>query len=480
MLELIWGVIIAFIQVGIFGGLPLLALKYYEWYDDRLVDRKIGGWIGQQKFETVELVVPPNTSFSISEMQAFFNESVVISGNRGVAEIYSTGAAFFDMAFEIIGHDGKFNIYLTLEKARLELLIGFLKSYYPTLGIFPCKHPFEDWPSEWIEGEGLNGLTGFRGADIVPAKTDLHPLKDWTKFYNNGVLISDPMNILINTMKSMPKDGYLIFQYAFRPHPDAQNGKTGSWEKELGALRKEFLTNNVVERVAGGIQSLTREEEDILQNAQVKLKSNQYRTKLRWAVIYDPKGSVNQGNIKKSIGAYLQELSTSVQSLKDSGGTNTIKEYSGGSFGPFDSLLGGWINKVYWGKSEKYHRVQRLYKTLIGHSLGSGDDPFFLDPGSIASMLHFPQIKQQEQNNSNSINYQNPGYQSGLVIQQYQPSFFVQQDGTRVPANQFMPGQGINQPVMSYSNQNQAYLNNNQVPQLVQVENYEPPDNLPT
>jgi hypothetical protein len=493
MIEFIWSLLSGFVQVFLYGGFIIFGLKYYEWYDDRLVAKRSGRWAAKQNIRTVEIVPPIDSALLISEMQSLFTEIYGISGNRTPDEIYSTGAGFFNIAFDIIGHNSQVQYFLTMESSRLDLTVSFLKQHYPTIEVRDTVHPFKSWPQEWWDQDGLNGLRAYRGADIVPAKTDLHPLKSYKKFYNSsGGLVNDPMNVLMNTLKNMPADGYLVMQYIFRPHPGVLATRVKGWEDTIQKLKKEFIDNNSVEKIGANVQTLTQEEEEILQNAIVKMKSIQYRTKLRWMLIYDKKsGTVDEGNIKKGIGAYFQDLSTSVQSVKDSDATNTEKRYPGGMFGPLDAVVGNWMNRIYWTTTERSYRMRRLYSALINQSLDTGEDSsnFFLDPESIASLLHFPQSKttitinpvytqpQQQQTTSDGRH---------VVIQQYQPAFYIQHpDGTQVPVGSMQPVQIINsnttgQAVLDGANQTMqssfiALQNQNQTDIK-----HQPPEDLPT
>ncbi len=483
MFDFIWGLVVGLFQVILFGGFFIFGIKYYEWYDDRLVAKKGGQWASSQKIVTVELIVPPNTPVPISEMETFFTDAHVISGNRSASEIYASGAGFFNMTFDLIGHDGKVQIYLTLEKARMELVLSFLNHHYPAIEAHECEHPFKKWPQEWWMEDGVFGLKTLRGADFVPLKSDLFPLKSWKKFYNsNGILVNDPMNMLYNTLKSMPSDGYLIMQYIFRPHPQVQVSRTKGWNSELQKLRKNFLTNSFVDKTSMSLQALTKEEEEILQGVQVKLNSTQYRVKFRWMVAYDKQSkTVDDGNVRKGIGAYLQELSTSMQGLKDSGDTSTEKKYDGGKFGPFDGMMGNWLNKKYWDGSEKYYRLRRLYSAVVGQSLDTGESSsnFFLDPGSCASLFHFPQDKEAYNNTQTTQTTQNAD--GKVVIQQYQPAFYIRQpDGTQVPvmngSGQALPGNYVRDPNTGEILSLGALPASNQNEEL----KHTPPEDLPT
>jgi hypothetical protein len=266
------------------------------------------------------------------------------------------------------------------------------------------------------------------------------------------------------------------------------------WEAFIQKLRKEYIENNIVEKAGTTVQVLTTEEEEILQNAQVKMKSSQYKTKIRWLLIYNKKSkNVDEGNVKKSMNAYLQELSTSMQSLKDSGETNTAQKYGGGKFGLADGIIGDWLNRIYWTAGEKTYRMRRLYNSVINQSLYIGENPdnFYLDPASLAALIHFPQqktvlgINPVYANQMGNYQEENQNPDKSVIIQQYQPAFYIHNpDGTQIPINPVQPVNFVN-PMTGQSLANSVIqsipgqLEYNNQKRLDELKN-KPPEDLPT
>lgn len=513
MFDFIWGLVVALVEVFLFGGFIISGFKAYEWYFDREIDTKIGGYLGKQKFITVELKVPEGVSLSISEMETIFIESHSISGNRSVQEILSSGKWFFQINFDIISTGGEIHTYLHMEESRLELTRTFVLKHYPNLEFIQCEDPYKSWPRQWWDEDGVNGMHGYRGADIVPVD-DLYPVRSWNTFYGkDGLLISDPMSSLLAYMHTIPKDTVMVMQYIMRPW-DIKPDKKKSWNAKLQKIRHEFLTNSIVEKKGTMIQALTREEEEVLNSIQVKMQKPQYRLKMRWLVLYKnkPKDVLDDGIASKAVASYLREYKTGMQNLFQAGSTNTDKKYDGGKFGPFDGVLGNWLNNIYWGGSEKEYRMRKFYTAVIGRSLDKGmsSNDFLMDTESIASLLHFPESKMRIAtlspvygNHRRGVGQQYEDQQ--VVIQQYQPAFYLQQDGTPVPINspELQPSQPqpvYNQAQSEYTKPQEYHTNSQQYPQYQNqtqqnyspniaqpqqnqtqgINKFKPPDNLPT
>jgi len=480
LLQFFVGIIFGLFQVLLYGGIVIIGVKAYEWYDDKFLEKKKTGYFSKQKFGTVRFIVPPETYIPISEMEAFFVDATSISGGRSISEIYAEGKWFFNLVFEIVAKGGEINTYLTAESGRLELALTFLKTHYPGIESVRCDHPFKNWPENWWDEDGVEGLKGYRGADVVLGKNDVHPIKSWKHFYRDGVLISDPMALLINFLKTTPPDAYVVLQYIFRPF-DARNRIPG-WKKEVQRLRNEFTSNGDFETDSRGFQRLTKEEESILSTAQASINKPRYRLKFRWVTIYDKNNkNIDEGNIKKGIFAYLNEYTTNTQKFTQSGPTNTDESYGGGHFGPLDGKAGKWLNRIYYKSSEKLYRMKRFYKGLIGKEIDFGTDSneLFLDCESCASLFHFPEIKIQTAISSIYGNYKQaqptPNSESPVVIQQYQPAFYLQNDGSQTnvenPSSPQEYESQYNQDHSRASQQNQFPRNSNYTPPQYQSAN---------
>ncbi|MEM1312582.1 MAG: hypothetical protein AAGF07_03920 [Patescibacteria group bacterium] len=497
MIDFIWSLLVGFSQVLIVGGFLIVGLKYYEWYDDRYANRKIARWSNKQEYLTIRILFPEDINLPISEMQSFFEDANVIGSSPSKKELYSQGSSFYNIVIDIIANNGQLGYFLTAERSKMDLVTVFFKNVYPDIDLLSCEHPFKSWPKEWWDREGLGGsLRNYKGSEVAPDDSDLHPLRKWQDFYdNNGHLVSDPISLITDTSGEIPENAFLVLQYIFKPHALNYNQKVKEWELDIKKIRKKFIENKDIEKSGNTIQSLTKEEERILQEAQQKMKSKQFKTKLRWLLIYDKrKSSFDADKYKKIISAYYQELSTDVQSLNNTLSTNTDAKYIGGKFGLLDGLIGGWINTIYWSSGERSYRMKRLYKSIVSQSFEMGDSQscFYLDTQSIASLFHFPQVKEKSKLNKNYYNPQTQPIKAqsvdgkSVVIQQYQPAFYIQQpDGTQVPVSQVQPTSVVStQP--SQSNSDNISFFPSQTPKELNIladptdAKYQPPEDLPT
>jgi hypothetical protein len=474
MFEFIWGVLSGILQAFLFGGFIILGFKLYEWWSDRFYNVKVGKYLSKKKSKTYEISLPYGADTSIAEMEAFFNESSVISGNRSTSEIMSLGKWFFQICFDIVSIGGDVKMYLTAEQGRMDLLRSLLTKHYPDVIMKESPWPYEEWPEEWWNEDGVFGLKGYRGNDIVPAKSQIHPIKNYNEFYSkDGRLINDPMETLFSYLRTIPKDSIVAIQYHLRPWP-AEDAKK-KWKKDLETLREEFTNNAVVEKKGNSIVPITGEEEKILDDARKKIAKAHYRSKIRWFVIHDPKSkSLDPSMAAKGVSAYLQEFSTSQQKLGALREMNTDAKTVSGKYGVLDGIVSDKINAIYWMTRQKEYTMRRIYNGIRNRSGGfNGHDDALMSCADLAGLIHFPKkrLSQVEMREHNMlIQQQNPQASmgtapGGVVIQQYQPAYYIQQDGSVASTGGSLPIQGDNFQ---------------SVPQLeVKRNTPKPPDNLP-
>jgi hypothetical protein len=153
-----------------------------------------------------------------------------------------------------------------------------------------------------------------------------------------------------------------------------------AWKEELKKLRKEFKDNANVEIAdGGGIQLLTKNEQDILNSVEVKLSKDHYQFKIR-AVFLTAAGGPNR--LMSPIMSYFKQYTTEKQFLKPSGEVKTSASSDSKNWGP-------WWDKVYWSKEQEF-RKKNIYKALINRSMGSGSESKYIDVETLTSIFHFP------------------------------------------------------------------------------------------
>lgn len=432
------------IQTFIAGGFIILGFKIYEWWGDRFYTTKVGKYVSKKKVITYDISLPIGADTSITEMEAFFNEASVISGNRSSSEIMSLGKWFFQICFDIVSIGGDVKMYISVEQGRMQLVQALLKKHYPDIIMVETEWPYKQWPKEWWDEDGVFGWKSYRGNEITLTKSQIHPIKSYKEFYSHDDrLMNDPIETLFSYMREIPKDSVMMIQYNLRPWPAAEAKK--KWKKELEKLREEFTNNAVVEKKGNTIVPITSEEEKILDNARRKIPKAHYRSKIRWLVIHDKKSkSLDPSMAAKGISAYLQEFETGQQKLGALREMNTDAKAVSGKYGALDGIVTSKINEIYWMTRQKEYTMRRMYNAIINRDGGfSGGDPL-MSCEDLAGLIHFPMKRMSiAEKNINTLGFANNRttgdqlqnqHQGGVVIQQYQPAYYIQQDGTLAQA----------------------------------------------
>ncbi len=365
--------------VGIFGGgLFVLLDKWNEWYDDRYTDKTIGGWLSKQNNIVVQLFPPTENIRSMSEMENFFINMASIFTNKSQKDIYVEGKWHENYSFEVHSRGGQVNFFVRLNENHLPLLRSALAAHYPTATVVKTQDPFENWPKEW-EGQ-VGPYTDIAGSDInFGTGNDLHPLKSWKEFQrDDNTPVTDPFSTLITGLENIKPEDYVVMQYVLRPRRN--DDKIEEWGAKLKELRKKFKDNaNVEVTETGGIQLLTKNEQNILNAAELRIGKDGYQFKFR-AVFLTAAGGPNR--LMSPIMSYFKQYTTDQQFVKPAGETKTSASAENRYWGP-------WWDKVYWAKEQEF-RKKMLYKSLIGRSMSGGSDANYIDVESLASVFHFP------------------------------------------------------------------------------------------
>jgi hypothetical protein len=372
-----YNILISFGLIFIFGGFWVFGKTLLGWQDERYLDKKIGAWSKKQEKITVQIIPPPVNERSMIEMESFFINLASIFSNKSKKDIYIEGKTHEHYTFEVHSRGGQINLYATFNKNHLPIFRGSLSAHYPTASVIETVDPFETWPKEWTGQVGP--YTQMFGSDMVLFFSDLYPVKSWTYFQrDDNTPISDPFSTLLTGLENIGAEDYVVLQFVLRPRSDQDEVKR--WKEELKALRKEFKTNaNVDVDEKGGVQLLTKNEQEILHSIETKIAKDTYQFKIRMI------GLTATGGPARLIGpimAYLKQYATQNQFFKPDGDTKTSSSSDSKDWGPF------W-DKFYWKREQEY-RKSLIYESLIKRSLGSGSKPKYIDVESLASLFHFP------------------------------------------------------------------------------------------
>jgi hypothetical protein len=371
--------------VTFLGGFVIAGLKGYEWYDDRFLDEKIGGWYGKQNYVMVQLFPPAENLRSMQEMESFYINLHSIYSGKSKKDVYREGKWYENFTFEVHSRGGQVSFYVQLNKNHVSLLRSSLAGHYPGSTIVEIPDPLSSFPKEW-KGEAGPYKHLFT-ADIGFGKSDLFPLKSWKAFQNgSNSPLTDPMTTLISNLENIEAEDYIILQFVLQPQVfDADKRKL--LDGELKDLRDKYSKNSSVEIGAdNSIQVLTKMERAVLDTCEVKLKSTNFKIKMRTAMLSsNPAPNRNLGMIM----SFLKEFNTDEQFTKPDADTKTTAAAEDIQFGPLK-------DKYYWKKENDYRRMKG-YKALLARSMGSGSNPSFMDVESLASLFHFPATEMIDQ-----------------------------------------------------------------------------------
>jgi hypothetical protein len=371
--------------VVLLGGFAIAGLKGYEWYDDRYLDKKIGGWFGKQNYIFVQLFPPGENLRSMQEMENFYiNLSSIYSG-KSKKDVYREGKWYENFTFEVHSRGGQVSFYVYLNKSYLPLLRSSLAAHYPGSTVVEVPDPTGSFPKTW---EGKAGpYNHLFTTDIAIGASDLFPLKSWKVFQvGSNSPLTDPMTTLISNFENIEAEDYIILQFVLQPQvfsPDKQK----ALQEELKKLREDYKKNSSVEvGPDNSIQVLTKQERSIIESCELKLKSTNFKIKIRTALLsVNPAPQRNLGMIM----SFFKEFSTEVQFTKPDADTKTSAAAEGVTLGPFQ-------DKYYWKKEQDYRRLNG-YKAILGRGLGRGSDPKFIDVESLAALFHFPATEMIDQ-----------------------------------------------------------------------------------
>jgi hypothetical protein len=401
---------LALLGVFVLGGFLVIIQKAREYYDDRFLDDKIGGWMSKQEYIFVQIFPPTENIRSLSEMEAFFINLHSVFSGKSKKDVYLKGKWYEPFVFEIHSRGGQIGFFCKMNKNYLPLFRSSLVAHYPGTGIIESPDPIGHWPKEW-EGK-VGPYTYCYGTDIQIAGKPHFPLKSWRAFQRTTEApVNDPINVLISSMEDIEQGDYIVLQYILTPHTDPK--KVSEWKESLKKLKHEFATNAQVETTdAGQVNVLTRQERDIIDSVETKINSNNYKTKIRLLLLSDKPAPQR---LLSRVMNFFKEYQTENQFMKPAKLTKTNIEDDGEGYGIFGLQMAQILDKHYWKREQKY-RLKLAYKAAIKRSGSRGIKPTYLSTDNLAALFHFPTTHMDTTNSL--INKANADYQTGTSVVQ--------------------------------------------------------------
>ena len=374
-----------FLLVILLGGVVIAGMKSYEWYDDRFLDTKIGGWFAKQDYVCVQLFPPAENLRSMQEMESFYINLSSTHSGKSKKDIYRDGKWYENFTFEVHSRGGQVSFYVHLNKNFLPLLRSSLAAHYPGSTIVEIPDPLSAFPKTW---EGKAGpYEHLFTSDIIFGSSELFPLKSWKNFQiGSNSPLTDPMTTLISNFENIDSEDYIILQFVMQPQTFGKEQKEGL-QTELKGLRDKYSKNSKVEiGPDNSIQMITKQERTILESCEAKLNLTNFKIKMRTAIFSTKPGP--QRNLGM-IMSFFKEFNTDVQFTRPDPDTKTTAAAEDVTFGPF-------VDKQFWKKENDYRR-QNGYKAIINRSLSRGSTCKYMDVESLASLFHFPATEMIDQ-----------------------------------------------------------------------------------
>ena len=207
----------------------------------------------------------------------------------------------------------------------------------------------------------------------------MYPLKFWSDFQrDDNTPITDPVSTIITALESIEPQDYAIIQFILKPKIDTAVLK--EWASELKKKRQEFKENSAMEiGDDGGVKLLTKQEQNILNAAEMKMTSENFQTKIRVG-LFTATGGPNR--MLGPIMGYFKQYASELQFLKPDASTKTTASSTSLTWGPT-------IDKYYWARENEI-RQRRAYLNLKRRSFSGGSKPKFFNVSALAAIFHFP------------------------------------------------------------------------------------------
>jgi len=387
------------------GGSLSLSVNVYQWFSDMYEGARTDEWKATTDFKMYKIYPPTENQRSMAEMESFFINLSSIYEEISHKNRFVKGHSNLGISFEIHSDKGKIAYYIRISSWYEELLQISLDSHFDGARMVEVSDPTKDWPSTWSKNHPL--FKDMFGADIDYTSHEAHPTKPWSNFQTkDNSPISDPISQLIGMMENIGPQDYAIFKMVSRPL--ANKKKIEEMEKELKDRKEEYLTNSAVSKDADGkIQLLTDQEKLTLNAIRVKIGSQLFKTKIRFA--YFAHSLQKPGVYEGYIEAYFAQFSTFTQNLICSEKTKTNQDSKGEysdqqkkenlilrlflfffSNPIFLSYVAKFLDFRYWQR-ERFFRKYKIYKSIRStQNIDVGEAPKFMDTASLVAFFHFP------------------------------------------------------------------------------------------
>ncbi len=364
----------------LFGGFFLITTKLWAYWDESLINFKIGQWATGPGMEKVfyKIIVPKEYNKPPEAMKAIFEEFWGL--NNGIIrtryEMLNFGKAYYNINFDIMIKNGKTEIYFSFNKKRKEFILKAMQNRFPEIKLVETNDPFVGIDMFWEPGKKIFGnYKKVLAYDLEIKNPAFIPLRDASTLKGN------PFTELITSIEKFePDDNVFIMQFILRPFDTTYKNQ---WTDEY---------NKKKDQEYGGEQKLVTEKTaNSLLAVENKIKDKHYRCRIKLMFFIPDKKDHYPVIIEKFLRVYFlqtgggQILQRDDESANDRG----FSPVPGLEF--LDGILAPIMNSLYFAK-ENIYRTKMHIEGLVKRSLNISHDPstLMLSVLELSSLFHFP------------------------------------------------------------------------------------------
>ncbi len=355
-----------------FGGFIMVALKIYEWWNDRYYDKKRSTAKKNTPKITIEITLKTNIKnlkrdYIYENFKNFLTQMSAIHDIHNPFDTHTVNRATPQFTFDIVATNETIKMYMTTYYFHTNFVKNLLHQSFEDISLHQVKDPYSEMDLDHWEKK--------RGSFLVTKSKDIYPLKTYK------CSSSDDFGNLIAFMKTIPADSIMAIQYDFQSFSTA--GKKTQWKRQFEDKKQEYFGSE--------LDFYTKEEEKDLDNIQRKISSPHLKTKIKWMILTNNR-HLDTDIVAQSISAYTQSYATINQKIGNSLLVDSNRSYKSKKWG----FLNGWVtkkmNRVYFEKENEYmmdyifNGIKKRIRTL------DKDETVILTPEEIASLFNIRNI----------------------------------------------------------------------------------------
>ena len=362
------------------------------------------GWSKNIKYVLLEISLPKEILRPLKAMEQIFSALwAAIYDPPNNYEKWMEGKTILSFSLEIVSLGGKIHFYIRVPEVHLDTTEAIIFSQYPDAEISKVDDYVKNIPLD-IPNKNWD----FWGGDFKLAKSDIYPIKTYSKFFEEKQDIAkeekrlDPMLSLLEGMAKLKDGEQMWVQIIASPVTNAENNYVDRGKAEIDKLVKRAkkippdktiikeAADLVIKAIPPGSlpeaeekpnypeMQLTKGEKEIVSAIENKISKPIFLSTMRFAYLA-PKNIFFKPRVGIMMSFLSQFSSSNLNTFLPTQKTSASKSL----FFPKNLLREG---RIYLRKREFiYHYIYR-WPTLFPISDGS----FILSTEELATLYHFP------------------------------------------------------------------------------------------